>query len=656
MDPETKDLCKHCAKFIPPLKSPPQTNHEHHANLALLEVSSTSCALCAAIISLWSLENVQNRYPDVKKETYEEILVQVRVLETHGSDDSLAWGLLSVGFEVRPYDMIYVAKVSITICKSGSISAQDSKWQVSETPTSPTTFVNNRLATVGAWLHECKYSHPLCTPTTGQTPKRLIDVGRLNFSPKLVACAELADESLRYATLSYCWGLTTFKTTKTSVDAYSHALPYGDLPKTYRDAITLVQSLGMKYLWIDALCIVQDDNAEWQQEASRMQDIYAGSDLTIAATDAPDGSTGCFPPRTATFLADGRSNTVVFATNDSNSNQEHIVQFHVGDSRQVTSGSILNTRGWTLQEMVLSHRILHCMRSSLVWQCKTHFKSETGLTFDYSTPTMRHNLFSALDPTSKEMHRHWWTWMESYSRREFSFLRDRLPAMAGLVRHYQAASGGEPMLGLWERSFTQDLLWMRQGSLSKASDITEVSNMPSWSWLACPAILKFDNWGLSDDESEKEELQVITDHSSLVDWNIGWSSEPLVSDVKSSRVVIEGPTLALTFDTSPESLKFIPPYLNVNDEKLDFETQGVPWRCAAQFDLFEAKNRAFPASYLCVLLRSSVYKAGGYTKETFMILEPVVDLENTHRRIGIGSIRGEKQSFDLEVRQELVLV
>ncbi|KAH6721524.1 heterokaryon incompatibility protein-domain-containing protein [Leptodontidium sp. MPI-SDFR-AT-0119] len=656
MDSGTKDLCQHCAKLIPPSKSLPRTNHDHHANLALLELSSESCALCTAILTLWSLENVQNRYPDVKKETYEEILVEMRVLETYGSDDSLAWELLSVGFEIQPYAMIYTHKVSITTYKSSSTSAQDSKWQVSETPASPTTFVNDRLATVGSWLHECISSHPLCRPSTGQTPKRLIDVGRASVFPKLVTCTELANESLRYATLSYCWGLTTFKTTKATVYTYSRALPYDDLPKTYRDAITLARSLEINYLWIDALCIVQDDNAEWQQEASRMQDIYAGSDLTIAATDAPDGSTGCFPPRTVELLLDGTSNTVVFATKDSNSNQERIVQFHVGDSRQVASHSILNTRGWTLQEMVLSHRILHCMRSSLFWQCKTHFKTETGLTFDYSTPAMRHNLFSALDPTSKDMHRNWWTWMESYSRREFSFPSDRLPAMAGLVHHYQAASRDEPMLGLWERSFTQDLLWMRQGPLSKTSAITHVSNIPSWSWLACPAILKFDNWGLSEDKSEKEKLQITTDHSSLVDWSIKWSSEPLVSDVKSSRVIIEGPVLALTFNTSPESLKFSPPYFNVNDEKLDFEKQGVPWRCSAQFDLFEAKDRIFPASYLCLLLRSSVYKSGNYTEETFMILKPVVDLKNTYRRTGIGGIRGDKRTFDLGVRQKLVLV
>ncbi|KAH7370075.1 heterokaryon incompatibility protein-domain-containing protein [Rhexocercosporidium sp. MPI-PUGE-AT-0058] len=654
MDPKTKDLCEHCVKLIPPKTTSPHSNHDHHATLALLELSSTSCPLCAAIVTLWSLENVQGRYPDVKKETYTEILVEIKVLEAQSSDDSLAWGLISVEFEIRQYAMIYVNKISITTCRSST--KQDSKLEALAAPIIPATFVHDSLVTVRSWLHECRSSHPHCIPANGQTPKRLIDVGLASISPKLVECRALSNKSLRYATLSYCWGLTTFKTTKETVDAYSRMLPYHDLPKTYQDAILIAWSVGIKYLWIDALCIVQDDNSEWQQEASRMQNIYAGSDLTIAATDASDGSVGCFPPRRAGFLSNGRSDTVIFTTKDSAPDQVYIVQVDVGDSRQGTNDSVLNTRGWTLQEMVLSHRILHCMSSSLLWQCKTYFRSEMGLTFDYSTPAMRHNLFSALDSKSTEMNRYWWTWMESYSRREFTFPSDRLPAMAGLVRHYQATSQDEPMLGLWERSFTQDLLWMRLGGLNKQPLVSHSTKIPSWSWLACPAIITFDNWGPSADESQKEKFQVITDHSSLIDWNIEWSSEPLVSNVKSCRVVIEGPVLALTFNSSSESLKFTPPYLNINDETLDLEMTGVPWRCSAQFDVFEAKDRVFPARYLCLLLRSSVNKSGNYTKETFLILEPIADLNSTYRRIGIGGIGGEKGTFALEMRQRLELV
>ncbi|KAH7395576.1 heterokaryon incompatibility protein-domain-containing protein [Cadophora sp. MPI-SDFR-AT-0126] len=650
MDFEMKKLCNYCANLIPYKDSPTPFTATHHANLAMLESSSKSCTVCAVIQAQWSLKTVQERYPNINAENYGEIFLELKVLDIQGSEAGLAWALLSIGFELRPYAMLYLSKISITTCMFNSVHAQQLRLQASSTS------LDARLATVGTWLRECKSSHPRCNNTIRQMPKRLIDVGRNGSPPKLVASTELTEDSVKYATLSYCWGESTFKTMKASVEGYHYKIPFEQLPRTYQDAIVFARTLNIQYLWIDALCIVQDDNTEWQEEAARMQDIYAGSELTIAATDAPDGSAGCFPEVDTSPSLHTLESTEMFTTTNSTSGREYLVQIRVGDLRQVTGDSILNTRGWVLQEMVLSHRILHCMTSGLFWQCKTHARFEMGLVFDYSTPAMRHTLSGALELGSESMHRHWWTWMTSYSGREFSFPTDRLPAMAGLVRHYQAASNDKPMLGLWERSFTQDLLWTRMGALNSWKTGCELPNMPSWSWLSCLTMIEFDFWGLSDDESHKEKFQIVTDHSTLVDWDIQWSSEPLVSDIKSTRVVVEGPVIELTFSTSPESLSFTPPYLSVNDEELDFEKSKIPWRCTAQFDSFDAKDSVFPAQYLCLLLRSRVYKIGNHSKEAFLILDPVSESENVYRRIGIGSLRGEHQSFDLQKRRMLELV
>ncbi|KAK0101685.1 hypothetical protein ONS95_006842 [Cadophora gregata] len=652
MDVEIKDLCTYCAKLIPLRNLSTPFEIKHQANLALLEVSSKSCAFCAILQAQWTLEVVQKRIPNINKGAYEDIFLELKVLDIQGSDEGLVWGLLSIGFEVRAHALIYTNKISITTCLS-RLHAQQLKLQASSTP------LHERLATVGTWLRECKATHPYCNTKIEQMPKRLIDVGRAGAPPKLVASVDLATGSATYATLSYCWGESTFKTVRSSVDLYHHEIPFEKLPRTYQDAIVFARSLGIKYLWIDALCIVQDDSNEWQEEASRMQDIYAGSELTIAATDAPDGSTGCFPETDTSPSLHAQDSAQMIAMRDSVSGQGYLVHVYIGDLRKVTEDSILNTRGWVLQEMVLSHRILHCMTSGLFWQCKTHSRFEMGLVFDYSAPGMRYTLSGALlDRGTRSMHRHWWTWMTSYSERQFSFPRDRLPAMAGLVRHYQSASNDKPMLGLWERSFTQDLLWMRRGALGTETprDDSDLPNMPSWSWLSCQTMIKFDFWGVADDDSEKEKHQIVMDHSALVEWDIQWVSEPLVSDVKSSRVVVEGPVVELTFNTSPESLSFTPPYLHVNDEELDFEKDKIPWRCAAQFDSFEARDSVFPAQCLCLLLRSRAYKTGSQIKEAFLILSPVQRPQNVYKRIGIGSIGGEKPTFDLQRRRVLELV
>ncbi|PVH76440.1 hypothetical protein DL98DRAFT_517907 [Cadophora sp. DSE1049] len=396
---------------------------------------------------------------------------------------------------------------------------------------------------------------------------------------------------------------------------------------------------------------------EWEKEASRMQNIYAGSDLTIAATDSPDGLSGCFPD-TSSY---GSMYAEVFATTNTASGQECIVQVHVGDLRTVASDSILNTRGWVLQEMVLSHRTLNCMHSALFWQCKTHLRTDSGLVLNCSAPSIRQSISGAPDATTTEMHRYWWTWMESYSERQFTIPDDRLPAMAGLVRHYQTASNDEPMLGLWKRSFTQDLLWMRRGTLGILEPDSRLRNMPSWSWLSCPTTINFDYWGASDAKSGKEQLQIVTDHASLADWNIQWVDEPLVSDLESSKVVIEGPVIELTFSTSPEGFGYRPPYLNINNEILDFERKKIPWRCAAQFDQFDAQDRRFPARYLCLLLRSRVYETetSFEVKEAFVILEPVDGSRDIYKRVGQGTITGDSpdtQTFDLQMRRRLELV
>lgn len=105
----------------------------------------------------------------------------------------------------------------------------------------------------------------------------------------------LQSQDIRYATLSHCWGDSLpLYTTKETEPLYSQEIPSGLIPPTFRDALTIARALDIPYLWIDALCIVQDDHVEWQNEASKMQDIYSGGSLTIAAADAFNSLGGCF--------------------------------------------------------------------------------------------------------------------------------------------------------------------------------------------------------------------------------------------------------------------------------------------------------------------------------------------------------------------------
>jgi hypothetical protein len=246
--------------------------------------------------------------------------------------------------------------------------------------------------------------------------------------------------------------------------------------------------------------------------------------------------------------------------------------------------------------------------------------------------------------------------MEDYSGRRFSILKDKLPAIAGIVQYYQTATGDTPILGLWERSLHRDLLWMRVGRLrltDREATTTHLPNIPSWSWLSCPKSISFDYWSSWGDEDDPDiDIQ---DHAVLVEWDVTWSDLPLTSDVKSTRLVIDGPIREILLSVAPEAEDFNPPYFNVENEKPDFDKHPIPWRCAGQFD---AESRRPPARYLCLLLRSRIHEKSNRVHETFLILEPSSGhpTATAYRRVGIGSFTGQSPTFDSTVRRNLNLV
>jgi len=145
-----------------------------------------------------------------------------------------------------------------------------------------------------SWLQKCKSEHSDCKPEAHKLPRRLVSIGSsVDSRLHLVSTEGLDSENIQYATLSYCWGGSEMpgKPMKTMKTTYFEEIPVEVLPTTIRDALMISRSLKILYLWVDALCIVQDDIEDWRAEVTEMLDIYFGSALTIAASDAKD-STG----------------------------------------------------------------------------------------------------------------------------------------------------------------------------------------------------------------------------------------------------------------------------------------------------------------------------------------------------------------------------
>ena len=141
------------------------------------------------------------------------------------------------------------------------------------------------------WITLCDKEHR-CASFTALLPTRVLDVCPNSPYIRLV---ETSGQLGKYITLSYCWGTSNVITTKLStINARKESIPLDDLPQTFLDAVWIARHLDIQYLWIDALCIIQDDLLDWEHESSKMASIYGMSYLTIAATGSADSLGGCF--------------------------------------------------------------------------------------------------------------------------------------------------------------------------------------------------------------------------------------------------------------------------------------------------------------------------------------------------------------------------
>lgn len=148
-------------------------------------------------------------------------------------------------------------------------------------------------------MRNCIGHHPGCSYQRGKDfrhPTRLVDVGTVNGIQKPHLWVPGENTLLvPYMTLSHRWGTSPrVILTKTSIHTLSEEIEVSELPRSHQDAISITRFLGIRYLWIDSLCIIQDSVADWQAESAMMGNIYKFSLCTIAASWALSDDEGCF--------------------------------------------------------------------------------------------------------------------------------------------------------------------------------------------------------------------------------------------------------------------------------------------------------------------------------------------------------------------------
>jgi hypothetical protein len=314
-------------------------------------------------------------------------------------------------------------------------------------------------------------------------PARLVDLEPLlpfNEDSKDAQIIPHRLASSGYATLSYCWGTTMppgSATTQDNVEKRSKRLEASSLPQTLRDAFRVTRQLGIRYLWVDALCIIQNDPNDWATEAANMASTYENCLVSIAVELGSDCTAGFLrhTPEQQRFCVDCLIKISNRLTSGIMSNlyiwTPGICRCFYIRGIESLKKTPLSERGWTYQERYLSPRILHFIGAQIVWECrKVHGVSlERGLRLEdtilHRSPltcggVAKLGLQSVNTVNRGKLREHWYyDIVPEYSRRMLSRKSDKLPAISGIAKSFRQRSENVYFAGLWLGDISYSLSW-----------------------------------------------------------------------------------------------------------------------------------------------------------------------------------------------------
>lgn len=359
-------------------------------------------------------------------------------------------------------------------------------------------------ARIKSWLRECDESHPQCKKYSFPSfaPKRLLDLQ--SPEPHVYKIVE-TDMTIKepYCTLSHSWGKARFITT-TQVNLQQHmevGVPRKDLPKNFAEAIDVVRELGVRYIWIDSLCIVQGEGGDFLTQGGLMHAVYRNSYCNIVAADSKAARDGLFRPRPHEDMAS--ASYVV--------RQPHFLLGNTGDNWKIVPDdfwysnllqSHIYGRGWVFQERLLSPRLLHFARDQIYWDCAAISACESlpsGLPapLDITASKERHwRGRLALNKTAHGMsgsfdnespYTFWLAAVESYTSCDLTSKTDKgvaIWSVAKILRDDVFDPSEDYAVGMWSKNFVEQLAW-RSANAGENDRLVELQvKYPSWSWFS----------------------------------------------------------------------------------------------------------------------------------------------------------------------------
>ncbi|PQE06166.1 Heterokaryon incompatibility protein [Rutstroemia sp. NJR-2017a BBW] len=295
-----------------------------------------------------------------------------------------------------------------------------------------------------------------------QLPSRLLDLG--SNKPRLECDVESID-NLRYTTLSHIWGkdpASYLQLKEETIEQFKIEVPSNAMPIKYNDAIRITRVLGIRYLWIDSLCIMQDSQSDWQTEAVKMAAIYGASACNISSATYSSWSTEGY--------------------------------------RKVCS---LLSRAWVFQERLLCPRTIYYGHDRLLWECCETFDDEFSGPMP-QVPRSKAQLYSVFSGMTQdelfggsiaEFNLQWSQMINEYRSCKLTFHSDRAIAFSGIASAIQSHTSMTYLAGIWKESAHLGLLWCVKPAGPKGRlrlpilEMQDGVKAPSWSWFSVPCQL-----------------------------------------------------------------------------------------------------------------------------------------------------------------------
>jgi len=283
------------------------------------------------------------------------------------------------------------------------------------------------------------------------------------------------------------------RTTIGNIENHCQSIDIADLTRTFQDAIQISRRLGLKHIWIDSLCIVQDDKRDWEVSAGQMASIYANAYIVISATRTKTGDDGCFSERVGshklTTAKEDEQLVTVFVRRET----EHR---YFTQTPPIFDPVPLFERAWCFQERLLARRIIHYTDDEIYWECGQSLLCECGSVEgpvyrdnkpDNGNFKVQYTRHVHKEDLTMKLHL-WYQIMHEYSQRALTFENDFLPALSGTASQIASPLLGRYYAGIWEHTMPQALLWRPWGGkLNHVARRPPGYRAPSWSWAAIDA-------------------------------------------------------------------------------------------------------------------------------------------------------------------------